>query len=228
MLLRIPAMRFDPRQPTSTDEALALQAKLARFVVREDKLGPIRHVCGVDVQYAREGSLACAAAVVLAFPALEPVERGVARLSVSFPYVPGLLSLREAPAALAALERLRVRPDLLLCDGQGISHRRRFGLACHLGLAAGLPSIGVAKTRLVGEHRDVGAARGAWTPLLDRGEEIGAVLRTRAGVKPVFVSIGHRVSLATAIDLVLACSPRFRIPEPIRAADLLARATVRE
>jgi len=190
--------------------------------VREDRLDPLRRVCGIDVQYARNGS-ACAAAVVVAFPGLEPVERSVAKRPVTFPYVPGFFSLREIPAALAALEGLRAKPDVLLCDGHGVAHPRRFGLACHLGILADLPSIGVAKSRLVGEHREPRFTRGAWAPLLDRGEEIGAVLRTREGVKPVYVSIGHRVSLATAIEIVLACSPRYRIPEPIRAADRLAR-----
>ena len=183
----------------------------------------MRRVCGLDVHYDEAGRTARAAAVVMGLPGLETIEHAIARRPASFPYVPGLLSFREMPAALAALEALTVRPDLLLCDGQGIAHPRRCGLASHLGLAADLPSIGVAKTRLVGEHREPGASRGAWASLVDAGEEIGAALRTRAGVKPVYVSIGHRVSLATAIRLVLACSPRYRIPEPLRAADRLAR-----
>jgi deoxyribonuclease V len=146
---------------------------------------------------------------------------------VSFPYIPGLLSFREVPAALAALEALPAAPDLILCDGQGIAHPRRCGLASHLGLLARTPSIGVAKTRLVGEHRAPAARRGAWAPLVHRGERIGAVLRTRAGVKPVYVSIGHRVSLATALRLVMACTRRYRIPEPLRWAHRLASGEAR-
>jgi deoxyribonuclease V len=188
---------FDGLSPAA---AIALQDSCAREVVRADQLGTVRHVCGVDVCYA-EGT-ACAAAALLSFPQMELREHAVARTRISFPYVPGLLSFREIPAALAALERLAVAPDLLLCDAHGIAHPRRFGLASHLGLLAGLPSIGVAKTRLVGEHLEPATDRGAWVPLVDGGERIGAVLRTRAAVRPVYVSIGHRVSLETAIDHV--------------------------
>jgi deoxyribonuclease V len=150
------------------------------------------------------------------------VGKAIVRRRVSFPYIPGLLSFREIPAALAALRALPAAPDLILCDAQGIAHPRRFGLASHLGLLARTPTIGVAKTRLVGEHRAPPARRGAWAPLTDRGERIGAVLRTRAGVKPVYVSIGHRVSLATALRYVMACTTRYRIPEPLRRAHRLA------
>jgi deoxyribonuclease V len=176
----------------------------------------------VDVHYF-EGT-AQAAAVLYSFPQLEPRAHALAREPVSFPYIPGLLSFREIPAALAALAALPHAPDLILCDAQGIAHPRRCGLASHLGLLARTPSIGVAKTRLVGEHRAPPARRGAWVPLTDCGERIGAVLRTRAGVKPVYVSIGHRVSLATALRYVMACTTRYRIPEPLRRAHRLASA----
>lgn len=208
----------------SPAEAIALQERLASQVIRIDRLGTVRHVCGVDVDYSADGRAARAAAAVLSFPQLELREHALARRRVSFPYIPGLLSFREIPAALAALERLATEPDLLLCDAQGIAHPRRFGLASHLGLLTGLPSIGVAKTRLVGEHRAPPARRGAWAPLVDRGERIGAVLRTRAGVKPVYVSIGHRVSLETAVRYVMACTLRYRLPEPLRWAHRLAGA----
>lgn len=207
----------------SAPQALAMQQDLARRVIREDSLGLVRHVCGIDVHYGAGDGTACAAAVVLGFPELEPVDRAVVRSRVRFPYVTGLLAFREAPAALEALAALAVKPDVIFCDGQGIAHPRRCGLASHLGVLAALPSIGVAKTRLVGVHREPGVLRGAWAPLVDGGEEIGAVLRTRANVRPVYVSIGHRVSLATAIQLTLMCSPRFREPEPIRAADRMSR-----
>jgi deoxyribonuclease V len=216
-----PSQRVDGLLPAA---AIALQETLAREVVRVDRLGTVRHVCGVDVYYADAGAAACAAAALLSFPQIELREHAVARTRVSFPYVPGLLSFREIPAALAALERLAVAPDLLFCDAHGIAHPRRFGLASHLGLLAGLPSIGVAKTRLVGEYREPATCRGSWVPLVDRGERIGAVLRTRAGVRPVYVSIGHGVSLETAIHYVMACTTRFRLPEPLRWAHRLAGA----
>lgn len=205
-------------------EAIALQRELRERVVRTDRIGRVRHVCGIDVGFEEDGKITRAAVVVLGFPSLELVEQAIARRRTSFPYVPGLLSFREIPAVLEALARLRIRPDLLLCDGQGIAHPRRCGLASHLGLATGLPSIGVAKTRLVGEHRAPPKRRGAWTPLIDAGETIGAVLRTRAGVKPVYVSIGHRVSLPTAIEYVMACCTRYRLPETTRWAHHLASA----
>jgi len=176
----------------------------------------------VDVGFEDDGATARAAVAVLRYPSLELVDHAVARRRVRFPYIPGLLSFREAPAVLAALRRLRVAPDVLLCDGQGIAHPRRLGIASHLGILSGLPSIGVAKTRLIGEHQQVPDRRGAWVPLFDRGECIGAVLRTRAHVKPLYVSIGHRVSLPTAIALVMACVGRFRLPETTRWAHRLA------
>ncbi len=180
---------------------------------------------GVDIGFEDGGRVTRAAAVVLAYPGLELVEFAIARRPTSFPYVPGLLSFREIPAALDALAALGRRPDLLLCDGQGIAHPRRIGLASHLGLVARLPTIGVAKTRLIGTHRPLAARRGAWVPLEDAGEVIGAVVRTRAGVKPVYVSIGHRVDLATAIEWAMACTTRYRLPETTRWAHRLASAS---
>lgn len=203
-------------------EARALQERLAAAVLRSDALGCVRHVAGVDIGFEAAGTLTRAAVAVLAFPQLDLVESSVATQPTRFPYVPGLLSFREAPAALAALGQLRRRPDLLLCDGQGIAHPRRFGLACHLGLLSGVPSIGVAKTRLIGEHAAVPPQRGGWAPLRDRGETIGAVLRSRAGVKPLYVSIGHRISLETALRMVMACVTRYRLPETTRWAHRLA------
>jgi len=206
----------------SPAEAIALQERLARQVLRVDRLGTVRHVCGIDVHYFDDGSIAHAAAAVLSFPALELRDQAFARRRTSFPYIPGLLSFREAPAALAALAALSVTPDLIFCDGQGIAHPRRCGLASHLGLLAGMPSIGVAKSPLLGEYASPPARRGAWVPVVEGGERIGAVLRTRAGVKPVYVSIGHRISLGTAVRYVMACTTRYRLPEPIRAAHRLA------
>jgi deoxyribonuclease V len=136
--------------------------------------------------------------------------------------VPGFLSFREIPAVLDALEKIITTPDLILCDGQGIAHPRRFGIACHLGLIVDIPAIGVAKSLLIGKHEEVPSSRGSWRELRHRGETIGAVLRTRTGTKPLYVSSGHRVSLPTAIEYVLRCTPKYRLPETTRIADKLA------
>lgn len=183
-----------------------------------DRLTPLRRVAGADVSYDRGSPVLFAAVVVLDAQSLEVVESAGVRARAGFPYVPGYLSFREIPPLLEAFGRLRRRPDLVVCDGQGRAHPRRFGLACHLGVVLDLPSVGCAKSRLVGSHREVGARRGAHVALRDRGEVVGEVLRTRAGVKPVYVSVGHRVSLATARRTLLALAPRWRLPEPIRAA----------
>ena len=207
----------------STAEAVALQKRLATEVIRVDRLGPVRRVAGVDVGYGKRGGDAQAAVVVLDLADLSAVEATTASCPVEFPYVPGLLSFREGPAAIAAINKLRVRPDLLLCDGQGIAHPRRLGIASHLGLFLDIPSIGVAKSRLVGTHDEPGPHRGDWAPLVDKGEVIGAVLRTRPGTRPIYVSIGHRVGLDTAIAYVMRCTTRFRLPETTRAADRLSK-----
>jgi deoxyribonuclease V len=205
-------------------EAIALQTALRGRVVRKDRIGAVRRVAGVDVGFEQDGRVTRAAVAVLDFPDLALVEQVVVRAATAFPYVPGLLSFREAPAVLAAFEEIRVAPDLILYDGQGIAHPRRFGIASHVGLLLDCPSIGVAKSRLVGEHRMPATRRGAWTPLRDAGEVIGAVLRTRAGVKPLYVSIGHRVSLETAVRWTMACVTRYRLPETTRWAHRLASA----
>lgn len=197
--------------------------EVARQGRHPHRIGRVRTVAGIDIGYEGDSQLARAAAVVLAFPSLEPVEAAVVHVPVKFPYVPGYLSFREVPAALAVLAKLEQRPNLILCDGQGLAHPRRFGLACHLGVLLDIPTIGVAKSRLIGEARGrLGHARGAWVPLIVDDEIIGAEVRTRAGVKPLFVSIGHRVSLDTAIDFVLRCAPRYRLPETTRCAHRLA------
>lgn len=207
-------------QPRSVAEAQLLQ-ELRDQVVTEDLLGVVQRVAGVDAHYGVDRLWA--AIVVMTFPALVIVESALIQRALSFPYVPGLLAFREAPAILEVLHRLSEKPDLLLVDGQGLAHPRRFGLACHLGVLGNLPTIGVAKSRFVGTYQEPGTERGAWSQLIDRGETIGAVLRTRSAVRPVFLSIGHRVSLMTVIDLVRRCTGHFRLPEPIRAADTLSR-----
>ena len=193
-----------------------------RVVQRDLRPGPPARVAGIDVGFEQAGRVARAAAVVVTYPELEWVDRALARRKTRFPYVPGLLSFRECPAALAALGRLNSRVDVLICDGQGYAHPRRFGLACHLGVLTDMPSIGVAKTRLIGVHGPVPDEKGAWVPLRDGDEVIGAVLRTRVGVKPVFVSVGHKITLGRAVELVLGLTPRYRLPETTRLAHRLA------
>lgn len=206
----------------SPRQAIALQKQLRDKVLRQDSLGAVRHVAGTDVGFEQSGAVSRAAIVVLTFPGLEFADYSIARLPTRFPYVPGLLSFREAPAVLAALDGLRLMPDLILCDGQGIAHPRRMGIASHIGILRDIPTIGVGKSRLTGTHRDPPQERGAWQPLTDRGEVIGAVLRTRVNTKPLFVSTGHRVSLQTAVQYVMACTTRYRLPETTRWAHRLA------
>ena len=204
-------------------QARRLQEELRGQVVHQDRLaGPAARVAGIDIGFERDGAVTRAAAVVLSYPDLEVVDTAVARRPTRFPYVPGLLSFRECPAALAALDGLTASADALVCDGQGLAHPRRFGLACHLGLLTGIPSIGVAKSRLIGVHDPVPDSKGAWVRLRDRGETIGAVLRTRKGVKPVFVSVGSGFTLATAVQLAVDLTPRYRLPETTRQAHRLA------
>lgn len=208
--------------PTSISEAREIQALLRDQVVRKNTLGTVQWVAGVDVGFENKGKVTRAAAVVLRFPELALHEQAVVRIPTCFPYVPGYLSFRELPGVLQALSQLQTRPDLILCDGQGIAHPRRFGLACHLGVVTDLPTIGVAKSRLIGTYTEPGLHKGDWEPLLDKKETIGAVLRTRDNVSPLFVSIGHRVSLKIAIGYVLHCTTRFRLPETTRWAHKLA------
>jgi deoxyribonuclease V len=205
----------------SPREAVALQRKLAAEVREEPLAGPVETVAGVDVSV--RGDRVQTAVVVLRLPGLEVIDEAVWRGPVVFPYISGLLSFREIPAILPALERLHVRPDVFMTDSQGLAHPRRFGLACHLGVLLDRPTFGVAKTRLWGRYDDLGPEKGTTAPLCDKGQVIGAAVRTRAGVKPVFVSIGHRITLDEAVALTLACAPKYKIPEPTRLAHHLSR-----
>ena len=230
--------------PASALDAETLQRRLAPLVEREDRLPDVRLVAGVDVGYAARadrdegrggeggrdgeaGETLHAGIVTLDATTLEVVESVVHAGVARFAYVPGLFSFRELPPLLAAFERLERMPDLVVCDGQGIAHPRRFGLACHLGLALDVPSIGCAKSVYVGEAGEPGPARGSSAPVVEAGETVGAALRTRDGVKPVYVSIGHRTSLDTALAWVLRLAPRHRQPETTRAADALVRRALR-
>jgi deoxyribonuclease V len=206
----------------SVAEARALQPQLAEQVIAETTFNPseVRTVAGVDVGF--RDNVAQAAAVVLSFPDLEPVDYALGRAPAAFPYVPGLLTFREGPSVLDALEKLTIWPDLFVFDGQGLAHPRRIGLAAHMGVILDHPSIGCAKSRLVGDHDEPGDSVGDWVPLWDQGQSIGAVVRSRAKVKPLYVSVGHRVDLQTAIDFVLRCTRGYRLPETTRFAHKVA------
>ena len=200
----------------SPAEAIVIQHELKTRVRVQPPPTPLRTVGGLDVHGDR------GAVAVLTWPDLEWLTGTTAERPVSFPYVPGLFSFREIPALLAALDQLETLPDLLLCDGHGLAHPRRFGLACHLGVLLDRPTLGCAKTRLCGQHAKVGPGRGSWTPLMDE-DTIGAVVRTQTGVKPVYVSVGHLVDLETAVETVLRCASRYRLPEPLRLAHTMAK-----
>jgi deoxyribonuclease V len=213
------------RWDVSTNEAIAIQRQLRDQVLTTNgiTLATLKTIAGVDASYQDKTGEAKAAVVVLSFPELEVIEQVVITRPISFPYVPGLLSFREAPAVLDALGLLRARPDLLMCDGQGYAHPRRLGLASHLGIYLGMPSVGCAKSRLIGSYDEPGPAQGSLSPLTDHGEVIGMVLRSKTGTRPLFISIGHMVDLATAVELVTRCLRSFRLPEPTRLADKLSK-----
>ncbi len=198
------------------DRVVALQERLRRRVVRRDDLDRVRLVAGIDVSV--RGDRSRAAVVVLDAKTLAPVEARTAERKTPFPYIPGLLSFREIPVILPAFRRLRARPDLAIVDGMGLAHPRRFGLACHLGVLLGLPTIGCGKSLFIGTHDEPARRRGSWEPLTHGGETVGAAVRTQDDVNVVYASIGHRVTLRTAIRWILRTATRFRLPEPIRAA----------
>jgi len=204
----------------SPREAMAIQLKL-RSRLRLDGSGPFATVAGIDVSYDKVSNLMFAGVVVMSGNGRQALETAMSVVTARFPYIPGLLSFRETPAVIEAWTKLKTRPDCLICDGHGLAHPRRFGIACHLGLLLDLPSIGCAKSLLVGTHRMPPKRRGSVEPLLDRGEQIGAVVRTRHDVTPVFVSQGDRISLTAAVQTVLDTFAGYRLPEPTRRAHLL-------
>lgn len=209
------------RWNVSPSRAIAIQRELAAKVEISKMPGPVRFVAGLDASFTRDEKW-CVAAVVL-WDVRDRViaEQHSARRRLLFPYVPGLLSFREAPALLAAIRKLRTRPDVLMCDGQGLAHPRRVGIACHVGLLAGVSSIGCAKSILIGKHGVLKPERGSKVPLIDHDERVGTVLRTRDGVNPVYVSVGHRIDLSSAEKIVLRCAIRYRLPEPTSLAHQL-------
>lgn len=201
-------------------EAKEIQQELAKHVILQDDFDKLDRIAGVDAGFVDDQTRAAVA--VLSYPQLELLEHRVEYVTTTFPYIPGYLSFREVPAIIQALDKLDRQPDMIVCDGQGIAHPRRFGVACHLGLLRDIPCIGVAKTRLIGKHDEVGNKKGDYALLYDKDECIGAVLRSRDNVKPIYVSPGHRISLASAIKIVLNLCPQYRLPETTRLADRLA------
>lgn len=208
-------------------EAIRLQKELEPDSRLDLPPSPIRLVAGTDVAYLKDEGLSLAVVCVLDFPSLTPVEWVAVRRPTPFPYIPGLLSFREVPVLLEAFTLLQAEPDLIFVDGHGRAHPRRFGIACHLGLWLGRPTIGIGKSLLCGSFDEPGPRRGLWSPLLDRGEEIGRALRTRTGVKPIFVSRGYGLPLEQCVDWTLLAGTRYRLPEPIRWADRLAAGAKR-
>lgn len=209
----------------SSEAAIALQHELAQHIILEDQVGEVRYIAGVDMAIHEEHNMAQAAVVLLSFPDLEIVERHIYEEPIQMPYVPGLLSFREAPSVLGAIRKLRQKPDLVMVDGQGIAHPRRIGIGAHLGLWLNIPTIGCAKSLLVGHYdkEALGEEAGSWVPLIYKKETIGAMVRTRTRVNPMIISSGHLISLETSIRYVLACSKGYRLPEPTRQADKLSK-----
>ncbi len=212
-------------QGQSPEEAAALQLRWAKLVSEEPLPAPPRLIAGCDVHL--RGDLGRATIAVLRFPSLELVETVHGEATITFPYIPGFLSWREIPPIAVALGQLAVRPDVLFADGQGLAHPRGFGLACHLGLLSGIPALGCAKSILRGNHAPLAEERGAQTPLVYRGRVVGTALRSKDRVKPLYVSVGHRITLDEATELVLRCGVQHRLPEPSRLAHLAAQAWAR-
>jgi len=209
--------------PGTIADAGKMQERLREKVAIVPYQGEPATVAGVDAAFSR--THVCAAACLYTYPDLRCIEQATAVRKLRFPYVPGYLTFREGPAIIAALGTLNRRPDVILVDGQGIAHPRGIGIASHLGVLLDIPAIGCAKTRLIGDHREPGTKKGAWSELRLAGITVGAVLRTRDGVNPLFVSPGHRMDLESGIRIVLACIGRYRIPEPLRCADMLSKMT---
>jgi deoxyribonuclease V len=206
----------------TTARAREIQMELAPRVIRSGKVKNPGYIAGADISVNRFAKTGKAAVVVLRYPEMRVAEMQTVTASIDFPYVPGLLTFREAPLILAAFEKISLTPDLIMVDGQGIAHPRRIGLASHLGLCLGLPTVGCAKSRLIGEHEELAREAGSFAELKDENEVIGAALRTKDGVKPLFISIGHLIDLPDAIRWTLACCRGYRIPEPTRQAHLAA------
>lgn len=216
-------MAGTPVFPDDPKAAVALQRRLAQQVRLEPLPSMPERIAGLDCALSKASGEIVGVAVLMDFPSLSVIEQVVRRRALTFPYIPGLLSFREGPVLFDALSALKGHPDLLIFDGQGIAHPRRLGIAAHLGVLTDLASIGIAKSRLTGEERPVGPSRGDWAPLEDKGELLGVILRSRDGVKPIYVSPGHRCDVEGARRMALACGKGYRLPEPTRLADRLSK-----
>ncbi|GIO08360.1 endonuclease V [Brevibacillus reuszeri] len=216
------------RWDLSETEAIHTQQTLSKNVITEDQFTSINYIAGVDVAYSKQDDVLIAAIVILDAHSLSVVESVAVEDTVYFPYIPGLFSFRELPPIIKAFQQVTTPPDLIVCDGQGIAHPRRFGLASHLGVLFDIPTIGCGKTRLLGEYTEPDQKRGAVSLLIDKGEVIGGVLRTQANTKPIYVSIGHRIGLQTACEWIVKLSPKYRLPETTRLADQLVNKTIRQ
>lgn len=214
-------LEMHPWQVSPT-EAQSIQRRMAAMVSARNHVTSPRHIAAVDVSEYGSHGVPMGAAVVFVYPELTVLETRTVEQRMNFPYVPGLLSFREAPLVLAACEQLTTIPDLIMVDGQGIAHPRRLGLACHLGLLLDTPTIGCAKSILCGKHGTVGEAAGSWAEMTDSGQVIGAALRTKIGTKPVYISVGHKVDLSSSVSFIMKCCRGHRIPEPLRIAHLAA------
>jgi deoxyribonuclease V len=210
----------------TTAQARDIQSGLSGCVSAKPLTHPVKLIAGLDVSVSRFEKTGRAAAITVDYPSMELVDVQLFDGPITFPYVPGLLSFREAPVALAALEKLRQVPDLVLIDGQGLAHPRRLGLASHLGLCLDIPTIGCAKSRLIGKHDEVPAERGCHVSLYDDREVIGEVVRTKTNVKPMYISVGHKIDLTSAVQWVLQCSGDYRLPVPTRLAHLAAKGAI--
>lgn len=218
---------FEHAWALTETQALELQKTLSAKVIKEDQLENAKLIAGVDVAYDKNSDKLIASVVVLDAETLKQVEIASVVDSASFPYIPGLFSFRELPPLIKAFAKLSCVPDLVVCDGQGLAHPRRFGLACHLGIIFDIPTIGCGKTRLIGEAETPETTRGASSPLIDKGEVIGKVLRTQNNINPLYVSIGHRISLTTACEWILKLTPKYRLPETTRLADQSVNALIK-
>jgi len=219
-------INYQHRWDVTPAEAIRIQDDLRRHVLLEDGFGEINIVAGVDVGISTDKKAVVGGVVVLSFPKLELIETASVTKPMEFPYIPGLLAFREMPAILGAFELLEAVPDILIVDGQGLAHPRRFGIACHLGVMLDIPTIGCGKSRLIGSYEEPGSEPGDTSPLMAEDEQVGNVVRTKSKVKPVFISPGHKVSFESAVDIVLKCTKSYRLPEPVRLAHNLVSRTV--
>ncbi len=220
--------QLDIKWPESAAEAVIVQKELGQKVQIKNNFKTLKIIAGVDCSYDIKNNLSHAYVVLMELDNLKPITSTKAELPTTFPYIPGFLSFREIPVILEALKLLPQKPNLFMVDGQGIAHPRRMGIAAHLGVLLDMPSIGVAKSRLTGVYKEPGFQKGNQTPLMDKNEQIGTVLRSKDNVKPLFISPGHKVDNETAVKIVERCLTRYKLPEPTRIADKISKQPYRQ